>query len=55
MLLYSARIMFKALRGTPSVERRSNMYVCDMDGKADAKSKNTSAPLLFVRDVVIAA
>ena len=47
--------MFNALVGTPSDVSRLNMYVCDIEGNADAKSKSTRAPVLVVRAVVMAA
>ena len=47
--------MFKAFGGTPNDVRSSNMYSCDIDGNADAKSNSTRAPLLFVSAVVMEA
>ena len=55
LLSYNALIMFNALVGTPVADSSLNMYSCEMDGKADAKSNSTNAPLLLVRAVVMAA
>ena len=45
--------MLRAFGGTPSDVSSSNMYCCDIDGNADAKSKSTSAPVLLVSAVVM--
>ena len=45
----------RAFRGSPRVVSNRIRYVCDIDGNAEAKSKNIMAPFDVVRAVFVAA